>query len=175
MQNIEDQNDIGMDNPLLKSGIEKQYNINDIRELEEPKEQIDIYTQDLIKEIKNTEINVEGVGNVKAEKLIPNLEKYIEDNRTKTEKRADILYPSMKIEHPIITDIKLAGKIFPYFVERMNVELEARGKEKVTAMEILNSLEYENFTQNLFKGLSIFKNYYGDSFNAAKDVNKFLK
>lgn len=156
----------------LQGSVEMQYNPN-----YEPKEEHDIYTQDLIKEIRNTVIEVEGIGKVKAETLIPNLEKYIEDNRTKEDKRADILYPTMKKDNPIVADIKLAGKVFPYFVDRLNIELEARGKEKVTGVEVMDSFEWETDVRNILESAKQYKKILNnrEAYNSAINVEKFLK
>ncbi len=90
-----------------------------------------------------TEIEVEGIGKIKAGDLIPNLEKYIEDTRTKMGKRADRIYSSMKnnVKNRLENnaEIKLIATAFHYFVERMNQELKAKGKQKVKNIEIMES------------------------------------
>ena len=83
----------------------------------------------------------------------------------------------MKTEHPIITDIKLASKMFPYFVERMNIELEARGKEKVTGVEVMDSFEWETAIKNIFEGVKQYNKFSHNKseFTSARNIEKFLK
>lgn len=143
----------------------------------------DTYKQDLIDEVKNTEVEVKGIGKIKAEDLIPNLEKYIEDTRTKMEKRADRIYGSMKNNikrnidiiknHP---EIKLYATVFPYFTERMNQELEVNGKQKVKNIEVMESYEWELFTKNLSEAMKQWKSFVNnkDEFFSAAKANKFL-
>lgn len=153
--------------------VEENHNANEI----------DTYTQDLIDEVKNTEVEVKGMGKIKAGDLIPNIEKYIEDTRTKMEKRADRIYGSMKNNikrniniiknHP---EIKLYATAFPYFVERMNQELEAKGKQKVENIEVMESYEWELFTKNVSEALKQWKTFIGNpkELNAAASPYKFL-
>ncbi len=136
----------------------------------------DTYKQDLIDEVKNTEVEVKGIGKIKAEDLIPNLEKYIEDTRTKMEKRADRIYGSMK-NNEYYHDIKLIATAFPYFVERVIQEMAIRLKKDVnsiskiiTRKDILNSYEWENFTKDIMENHNTKK-----FFNDIKNPSKFLK
>ena len=134
------------------------------------KKEMDTYTQNLVKEIENTDINVKGIGNVKVKTLVPDIENYIKDNRTKDEKRADILYPSMKKENPIMSDIKVLATIFPFFVEVLNEELEEKGKEKFTNIQVMQSFEWETTRKNF---LELLKQREKWEFN--KPMSKYIK
>lgn len=140
-------------------------------------DEIDTYKQDLIDEVKNTEVEVKGMGKIKAGDLIPNLEKYIEDTRTKMEKRADRIYSSMKNNNKYYYDIKLIATICPYLVERMNQEVEIRFKKDVksigkliTSKDILHSYGWEKFTKDVMENHN--KNKF---FNDVKSMSKFFK
>lgn len=113
------------------------------------KKEMDTYTQNLVKEIENTDINVKGIGNVKVKTLVPDIENYIEDNRTKDEKRADILYPSMKKENQVVSFLRVTSKAIPYLIKRVDDEIWQKdqhySKLEVIQNYMRSSLEFFKF------------------------------
>lgn len=156
--------------PVLTVGVSMKY------DLKNEKPEVDFYTQDLIDEIKNTKIEIDGIGKIPVGVFIPDIENYIEDNRSIDDKHSDILYPTMRKEHPIKTDLKLLGKMFPYFVERMNIELEKNGKEKVTGVEVMDSFEWNIAAKNFLEAIKQRKKFTEnqDEFKTARSIEKFL-
>lgn len=177
--NVND-NDIGLgSNPdnIINGDFSSPYRLYGKVEENHSADEIDTYKQDLIDEVKNTEVEVKGIGKIKAGDLIPNIEKYIEDTRTKMEKRADRIYSSMKNKNKYYYDIKLFATVLPYIDERIKQEVKIRFKKDVksinkliTSKDILNSYEWEKFTKDVMENHN--KNEF---FNDVKSMSKFFK
>ena len=115
--------------------------------------------KNIIDDIKNTVVEIKDVGRRTLGDIIPNLENYVEDNRTEEDKLLDLFYPTMKEEHPFKTDCKLFAKGAVAFINEFNKRIETQGIKHISFDDFVHSRGWNNFITTAIKSTIYLNNY----------------